>query len=98
MRIRIRPSAQQHGITDAEIRAVINHYALSLPITARRQGARPVFYTGAAAPNQPWIEVIADYRDPAVADVFHAMMLRRSVVTALGIADLIDPQYGPQRA
>ena len=35
MRIEIRASAQQHGITDAEIRATITYPALRLPLTAR---------------------------------------------------------------
>lgn len=58
MRIAIKPSARQHGIHDAEIRTVISYYALAVPIAARRGDARPMFYTGPAAANQPWIEVI----------------------------------------
>jgi hypothetical protein len=98
MRIEITPSAKAHGILDAEIRAAITYYALSLPIAARKTAARPFFYTAPAAPNQPWIEVIADHVDPTTAIVFHAMMLRPTLVASLGISHLIDPEYGPQRA
>lgn len=98
LRIAIQPSARQHGITDTEIRSVVSHYALTVLLAPRRYGSRPVLYIGPAAPNHPWIEVIADLRNPTTADVFHAMMLRRSLVAALDISGLIDPQYGPQRS
>jgi len=97
VRIEIRASAQQHGITDAEIRATITYPALRLPLTARRPHADLYFYTAPAAPNQPWIEVIADHAHPATAIAFHAMMLRPNTVANLGIANLIDPEYARQR-
>lgn len=98
MRIDIVASAKRHQITDAEIRAAVTYPQLSLPLTARRPGSRPYFYTAPAAANQPWIEVIADLIDPTVAIAFHAMMLRPSVVAALGIAHLINPEFGRQRS
>jgi hypothetical protein len=67
-------------------------------IAARREGAMPVLFIGPVADNQPWIEVIADLADAAVAEVFHAMMLRPSLVASLGLDELIEPDYGPQRA
>jgi hypothetical protein len=91
VRIVIKPSARQHGIEDAEIRALISFPALRVSLMARRDAAEPVLFIGPAVVNQPWIEVIADLADPAVAEVFHAMMLRRSLIEALGIADLLDP-------
>lgn len=98
MRIEIKPSARNHGITGDEIRALIAYPALRLPIAARRAGALPVLHIGPAIANQPWIEVIADHIDPAVAEVFHAMMLRPATVQSTGIDELVDPDYGPQRA
>ena len=58
----------------------------------------PVLFIGPVADNQPRIEVIADLADAAVAEVFHAMMLRPSLVASLGLDELIEPDYGPQRA
>ena len=98
MRIEIKPSARAHQITGDEIRAVIANPALRLPIAARRAGALLVIYIGPAATNQPWIEVIADHIDPAVAEVFHAMMLRPVTIQSLRLDELVDPDYGPQRA
>jgi hypothetical protein len=98
MRIEITPSAKAHLISDAEIHAVVSFSALRISLAARRAGAQPVLFVGPAVANQPWIEVIADLADTAVAEVFHAMMLRRSLVESLGIGALIDPEYGPQRA
>jgi len=43
------------------------------------------------------VEVIADLSNPVVAEVFHAMMLRRGLVESLGLEELVDPEYGPQR-
>lgn len=97
MRIEIKSSAQQHGITDTEIRATISYPALRLPLTARRLHARLFLYIAPAAPHQPWIEVIADHADPAITIAFHAMMLRPATVTSLDIATLIDPEYARQR-
>lgn len=63
-------------------------------IAPRRNGSQPVFDTGPAATNQPgsWSSP-----DPSIVEVFHAMMLCRNVVEALGIEQLINPEYGPQR-
>ena len=97
VRIEIVPSARRHRITDAEIRSTIVYPQLRLAIAARRAGTQPYFYTAPTADNRPWIEVIADLIDPTVAVAFHAMMLRPSVVTSLGIAHLIAPEYGRQR-
>lgn len=97
MRIEIKASAHQHGITDDEIRATITYPALRVPLTARRPGARPFLYTAPAAPNQPWIEIIADHANPDLIIAFHAMMLRPTTVTGLAIANLIDPEYARQR-
>jgi len=94
VRIGIRPSARAHLILDTEIRALVTFPALRLSLETRRPGAQPVLFIGPA----PWIEVIADLANPPMADVFHAMMLCRSVVESLGLDDLIDPEYGPQRA
>jgi hypothetical protein len=98
VRIGIRPSARAHLILDTEIRALVIFPALRLSLEARRPGAQPVLFIGPAVTNEPWIEVIADLANPPMADVFHAMMLRRSLVESLGLDDLIDPEYGPQRA
>ncbi|MBS4729704.1 hypothetical protein MSM1_15590 [Mycobacterium sp. SM1] len=97
MRISIRPSARAHLILDTEIRALVSFPALRLSLEARRPGAQPVLFIGPAVTGQPWIEVIADLADPLVVDVFHAMMLRRSLIESLGLDELIDPEYGPQR-
>ena len=98
MRIEIRPSALDHLITEDEIRAVVSFPVLRAIIAARREGAMPVLFIGPVADNQPWIEVIADLADAAVAEVFHAMMLRPSLVRSLGLDEFIEPDYGPQRA
>lgn len=98
MRIRIRPSARAHQILDTEIRALVAFPALRLSLEARRPDAQPVLFVGPAFKNQPWIEVIADLANPPMADVFHAMMLRRNLIESLGLDGLIDPEYGPQRS
>lgn len=97
MRIKTTPSAAGHGITDAEIRAVISFPALRLGLVARHPNALPVLFIGPAAENQPWMEVIADLADPDVAVAFHAMMLRTALVASLGIEELIAPEYAAQR-
>ena len=97
MRIEIRPSALEHLITKAEIRAVVSFPALRVSLTPRRPGTAPVLYTGPPADNEPWIEVIADLVAAGVMEVFHAMMLRPSLVASLGLDILIDPEYAPQR-
>jgi hypothetical protein len=53
---------------------------------------------GPPADNQPWIEVIGDLVDADVIEVFHAMMLRPSLITSLGLDGLVDPEYAPQQA
>ncbi|ORA76024.1 hypothetical protein BST25_03350 [Mycobacterium heidelbergense] len=98
VRIEIRPSAKDHLITEAEIRAVISFPALSLEVDPRIPNAVPVLFIGPAVVNEPWIEVIADFRNPEVADVFHAMMLRPSVVASYELNEFIGPEYAPQRA
>jgi hypothetical protein len=96
--IAIRPSARAHLIADEEIRAVIAYPALRVGLAARRVNTAPMLFIGPAADNQPWLEVIADLIDPSVAEVFHAMMLRSSLIARLGLDSLVDPDYSPQRA
>jgi hypothetical protein len=96
--ITIRPSACVHLVTDDEIRAVIAYPALRVGLVARRVNTAPVLFIGPAADNEPWLEVIADLVDPSIAEVFHAMMLRSSLIARLGLDSLVDPDYGPQRA
>jgi hypothetical protein len=97
VRIAIRPSALEHLITKAEILAVVGFPALRVSLAARRLGTAPVLFTGPPTDNEPWIEVIADLVDADVMEVFHAMMLRPSLVASLGLDILIDPDYAPQR-
>ena len=101
VRIEITPSARQHGIADDEIRAVVEYPALRVVLTARRVGTRPVLHIGPAGERGPFIEVIVDIVDivdPMIAVAFHAMMLRKSLVTNLGIEHLVVPSYGTQRS
>lgn len=77
---------------------MVSYPALRFSLAPRRAESVPVLFTGPAAPNQPFIEVIADLADSTQADVFHAMMLRRNLVEALGLDQFINPEYGPQRA
>ena len=91
------PSARAHGITDDEIRAVVSFYVVRISLTPRVVGAQPFLYIAPAAADEPWIEVIADLRDPDVAVVFHAMMLRPALVTNLDLDQLITPTYSSQR-
>lgn len=77
---------------------MIAYPALRVGLAPRRANTAPVLFIGPAAKSQPWIEVIADLIDPNVAEVFHAMMLRSSLITSLGLDALVDPEYGPQRA
>jgi hypothetical protein len=98
MRIEIKPSALDHQITDPEIRTLVNHPALRISLTPRIPSAVPVLFIGPPAINEPWIEVIADFRRRTVAEVFHAMMLRPTLVASLGLDDLITPEYAQQRA
>ena len=97
MQIKVIPSARAHGITDDEIRAVVSFYVVRVSLTPRVVGAQPFLYIAPAADDEPWIEVIADLNNPAVAVVFHAMMLRPTVVANLDLDKLIDPTYANQR-
>ncbi|MDL9939040.1 hypothetical protein QSJ18_20050 [Gordonia sp. ABSL1-1] len=97
MRIEIITSARRHGIADDEIRTVIAYPALRVKLTPRLAGTAPFLHIGAAIEQGPHIEVIADLVDTDVAVVFHAMMLRPKLIASLGIAHLIEPNYGPQR-
>lgn len=98
MRITITPSARQHGITGDEIRTVLAYFALRISLPAKREGAVLFLHIGPASANAPYIEVLADMADEDEAVVFHAMMLRRSLVNNLGIAELLgDITYAPQR-
>lgn len=96
--IAIRPSARTHFITDEEIRTVITYPALRVGLAPRRTNTAPTLFIGPAADDQPWIEVIADLIDPSIAEVFHAMILRPSLLARLGLDSLAKPDYGPQRA
>ncbi|KAB7761193.1 hypothetical protein [Mycolicibacterium mucogenicum] len=99
MRIEIYWTALKNGITEAEIRAILNNYELRISIPTREEGieADDYFYVGRAAANEPHIEVIADHIDPEVAQVFHAMMLKRNSVRELGLRRFIKPDFARQR-
>ena len=77
---------------------VVEYPTLTVSLVPRRPDTQPTLYVGPANPNEPWLEVIADLGHPQTAIVFHAMTLRRSLVVSLGLDELIDPTYGPQRA
>ena len=76
VRIDIIPSAEQHGITHDEIRAVVSYPALRIALAPRIPNTTPVLHIGPTAANEPWIEVIADNVTPTELIIFHAMMLR----------------------
>ena len=98
MRIEIRGSATEHGITPDEIRAVLTFPALRLTLAPRQPNSTPMLYIGPVAHNEPWIEVIADLAIPEVAEVFHAMMLRRSTFAAARrFAPYLKPTFARQR-
>ena len=98
MRIEIRGSATEHGITPDEIRAVLTFPALRLTLAPRQPNSKPMLHIGPVAPNEPWIEVIADLAIPDVAEVFHAMMLRRSTfAVARRFAPDLKPTFARQR-
>lgn len=98
MRITILPSARQHGVTDTEIRTVLAHPAITLRITARREGSILRAHVGPADINEPYIELIADYAIEDETIVFHAMMLRPTFAANLGIAHLLPHNiYTAQR-
>ena len=87
-----------HGITPDEVRAVVTFPTLRLTLAPRRPNSAPMLYVGPAAPNEPWIEVIADMAIPEVAEVFHAMMLRRSTFSAARrFAPDLKPTFTRQR-
>lgn len=98
MRIDIIPSAKQHGITHDEIRAVVSYPALRIALAPRIPNTTPVLHIGPAAANEPWIEVIADNVTPTELIIFHAMMLRPTLIASLQLDSMIVPEYGPQRA
>ncbi len=98
MRIEITTSARQHGITGDEIRAVLTYFALRISVPAKREGAVLFLHIGPATDNSPYLEVLADFADENTAVVFHAMMLRPSLVNSLGIGELLGGiSYAPQR-
>ncbi|MCV7192412.1 hypothetical protein [Mycolicibacterium brumae] len=96
MRIKIAPSARQHGITDEEIRAVVTFPIARQAIPARRYHADLFLYAGSVNDHQPHIEVIADHIDQAVAVAFHAMLLRPSTYET-HLNGLFTPRYAAQR-
>ncbi|MBN7374604.1 hypothetical protein [Mycobacteroides abscessus] len=65
---------------------------------SRIPNTRPVLHIGPAATNEPWIEVIADNVTPSELIIFHAMMLRPTLIASLQLDTMIAPEYGPQRA
>lgn len=99
MRIEILSSAKAHGITEAEIRAVLNRADLLISVESRRPEleSAPVLHIGRPADNEPHIEVIADLYIPTHTIVFHAMMLRPELVVANGLDILFTPEYAKQR-
>jgi hypothetical protein len=102
VRIDILPTATWHSITHTEIRTIINHYELRIHIEPRNPKpdveADDYLHIGRAADNQPHIEIIADFIDPTVAVVFHAMMLRPTTVAELSLESYgFHPDYAPQR-
>lgn len=98
VRIVIHPAARRHGITDAEIRAVIEFPITRVILDARKAGTAPVLFIGAPGVNEPDLEVIADLVNPIEAIVFHAMVLRPKLVADVGMEHIINPNYGPQRS
>ncbi|MFE3618380.1 hypothetical protein [Streptomyces anulatus] len=96
MQITILASATKHGIDAAEITAIMTYPILRVAIRARRDDAALVLHIGALADSEPHIEVIADVAPP-IPVVFHAMMLRPSLVAQIGIGHLFEPNYAHQR-
>ncbi|QKT05847.1 hypothetical protein HUN08_00515 [Gordonia sp. X0973] len=93
MRIEIRPSARRHGITDDEIRTVVEYPGLRMSVASRKSpDAHPELFIGQAAANEPYLEVAAEVID-RTTEVFHATMLRQSTVTSTGIAEYLDPAH-----
>ncbi|MHC9292040.1 hypothetical protein ACRCUN_06205 [Mycobacterium sp. LTG2003] len=99
MRIDILPPATWHSITDTEIRTVLTYPSARVILTPRRTdiATAPVLHIGRPADNEPHLEVIADLIDPAVATVFHAMMLRPVVVAEYNLEVYLTPDFAPQR-
>lgn len=97
VRIDINPSALRHDITITEIHTVINHPEIRYSLSPRIPNAVPVLFIGRGADNEPHIEVIADILDTDHTEAFHAMMLRPSLVAALGLDRFITPDCAPQR-
>lgn len=98
VQIKVEASALGHLITETEIRTVVSYPELRIGLTARREGADPVLFVGRADVDEPHIEVIADLIDPTEMVVFHAMMLRPSLVRNLTLELFFIPEYAAQRA
>ncbi len=90
MRITIRPSALAHGITETEIRAIIEYPEYRARVAARRPDANLTVTVGAYDINEPYIEIIYDTQ-PGEYVVFHAMMLRSSTIAATQLDGHINP-------
>ncbi len=56
----ILASARQHGITDEEIRAVIEYPMWTARVVARIPDSEPRLYIGRRVDTEPPIEVLAD--------------------------------------
>lgn len=95
-RVEIKPSALKWGVSESEIAAVVAYPMLRVTLAARMAGALPVLHIGPASENEPYLEVIVDLA-PTVPVAFHAMVLRRRLATSLGLDQLIDINYGPQK-
>ena len=93
---RHRHPARHHR---GEIRTIVTYPELRLSLASRRDDVETdnVLFIGRPADNEPHMEVIADLIDPAVAVVFHAMMLHPALVSELCIDRHVTPDYAPQR-
>lgn len=106
VRIEGLPSAWQHSITAAEIRAVISYPLLRYTITTVAHPEAATYMFVARVNNEPWIEVAAE-DDGDRWLIFHAMPLTARVAREIytlsaGTIDLRDdiapprPHIGPQ--
>ena len=82
MRIVILGSALRHGITEDEIRSVIEYPIWTARVVPRIPDTEPRLYIGRRADAEPPIEVLADTSSTDRV-VFHAMMLRLSTLAEL---------------
>lgn len=98
MRIKITESARKHAITDDEIRCVVDHPILVVPIRSRA-ALRALLYVGRYDDNEPLIEVIGELVADSNLTAFHAMYLTRGTIVLAGIEDHVDPDdlAGTQR-